>query len=349
MTNPDTGRSGRGSALFELTKMRVLLFIREPEAVFWVLVFPLVLAIILGWAFKDRGPEPTSVGVVIAEANREAVLARFETVENLEVKSFTTEEEGNVALRHGRVGALWIEGSPPTLRLDPQRPEAELTRLRTLLAWVDAPPEFQLEEVEETGNRYIDWLFPGLLGMNLMGTGIWGIGFAIAEMRQKKLLRRFLVTPMRRSSFLFSFILSRGVFLGFELVVLVLFAIFVLDVPLRGSVIAFAGTCLAGTLSFAALGILIASRAQTMEGVSGIMNLVMMPMWLFSGVFFSYDRFPEAIHPFLKLLPLTALNDSLRAIMLEGAPFTEVVGPLGLLGLWCAVTFAIALRIFRWE
>ena len=333
-----------GDQLYQLTRARVVLFLREPEAVFWVLVFPLILAVVLGWAFRDRGPSAEDVGVLGSAAEVAAVveLVDLETYDRLEI----AEKD----LAFGRIAVLLIAGEPPVLRYDPQRPESELARLRLASRlWGPNDPPYRSEEVRAAGSRYIDWLFPGLLGMNLMGTGIWGIGFAIAEMRQKKLLRRFLVTPMSRSKFLMSFMLSRGVFLVLEVVVLVAFAVFVLGVPLRGSVVAFFAACLVGTLTFATIGILVASRARTIEGVSGLMNFVMVPMWLFSGIFFSYDKFPEAFHPAIRAIPLTALNDALRGIMLEGTSLFELAPEMGVMALWCALAFATALKVFRWE
>jgi ABC transporter DrrB family efflux protein len=210
------------------------------------------------------------------------------------------------------------------------------------------PVPIRVDEVTEHGSRYIDFLIPGLLGMNLMGTGIWGTGFSIVDWRQKKLLKRFLVTPMRKSEYLFSQMLSRLVFLVLEVLIITVFGVLVLGVPFRGSVLAFTVVCLLGTMCFSGLGLLIAARPQTIEGVSGIMNFVMMPMWLFSGVFFSYENFPEVFHPAIQLLPLTALNDALRALMLEGAAPGLPVQMLVVAG-WGILSFFLAMRFFRWQ
>ncbi len=185
--------------------------------------------------------------------------------------------------------------------------------------------------------------------MNLMGTGMWGIGFAIADVRRRKFLKRLLVTPMRRSSFFLSFMLSRLVFLLLELTVLAGFGRWILGVPFNGDLLSFAIVTLLGALTFAGLGILVAARVRTIEGVSGLMNLVMMPMWLASGVFFSYERFPDALHPVLRLLPLTGLNDALRAIMIDGESILQQGPELAMLAGWCVLSFLLALKIFRWE
>lgn len=341
----------RLSELKELTRVRVLTFIREPEAIFWVFVFPLVLAAVLGFAFRSATVEPSSVAVV-ESAEGAALIESLEADGALEIERYGTREEAYKRLRRGAVDAMVEPGDPPAVLVDPKRAEAEMARLRLMRALPGgggADPPVQLEEVTERGSRYVDFLFPGLIGMNLMGTGMWGIGFAIADIRRRKFLRRLLVTPMRKESFFLSFMLSRLVFLAMELAVIGSFGVWVLGVPLRGDIVSFAMVCLLGALVFAGLGILTVSRVKTIEGASGLMNFVMMPMWLASGVFFSYERFPDAIHPVLRLLPLTSLNDALRAIMLDGESILNQGPEVAVMVAWCVASFAVALRIFRWE
>jgi ABC-type multidrug transport system permease subunit len=203
--------------------------------------------------------------------------------------------------------------------------------------------------VSEPGSRYVDFVVPGLLGMNLMGSGIWGLGFAIVDARRKKLLKRLIATPMSRTQYLASFVLSRLTLLVIEVAVLLGFALLVFGVPLRGSPGTLLLICLLSALSFGALGLLLASRARTVEGVSGLMNLVMLPMWIFSGVFFSASRFPDALQPFIQALPLTAVNDALRASMLEGAGLERLLPELGIIAGWLVVSFLLAVRVFRWR
>lgn len=351
-------RANRGRELFELTRVRVLLFVREPEALFWVFVFPLVLSAVLGFAFRSRGIPPARVGL-LAGGGDEAVAAVERALardERIELVRFAQRAEAEKKLTRAAIDLL-VEpraGAEPRLAFDPERAEGESARVRVLRAFelersggAEAPVE--LAPVTETGARYVDFLFPGLLGMNLMGTGMWGIGFAVADVRRRKFLKRLLVTPMRRSSFFLSFVLARVVFLGMEMTVLGLFGRWILGVPLRGSIGALALVSALGAFAFAGIGLLTVSRARTIEAVSGLMNLVMMPMWLGSGVFFSIERFPDAAQPFLRLLPLTALNDALRGVYLDGAAPAELAVPLALLAGFGALGFAIALRIFRWE
>lgn len=340
-------------ALRELTLWRVREFLREPEAVFWVFAFPVLLAFALGIAFKNRGPEPVTVAVVSdvsgATTLRE-ILAAEPTVQVALVDSL----EAQNRLRTGRVTIVVIPGAPPTLRFDSTRAESRLARLVVTDALERAArrrptPELREQPVTEVGSRYIDFLIPGLLGMNIMGTGMWGIGFAVVKSRSGKLLKRFLASPMSRSQYLFSHILGRLVFLALEVVSLLLFAWLVFRVPVRGSVFTLALVVVLGAMSFAGLSLLVASRARTIEGVSGLMNLVMVPMWICSGVFFSSGNFPDAIQPLIKALPLTALNEALRGVMIDGDPLVRILPLLAIVAAWGVATFALALKLFRWR
>ncbi len=342
----------------ELTRIRVLGLLREPEAVFWVFAFPLILAAVLGFAFRASGPEPSKIGVVETTPAElvEALTAREDLL--IEIEEFPTWDEGFIKLRKGAIDGLMMEGveadDPPRYAFDDARGSSTPAKLRvqralSLAADPESEPPLAEEMLTETGSRYVDFLFPGLIGMNLMGTGMWGVGFAIADIRRKKFLRRLLVTPMRKSSFMLGFINSRLVFLALEMGLLTTFGVLILGVPLRGDIASFAVISLLGAMLFSGMGILVASRARTIEGVSGIMNLVMMPMWLASGVFFGYERFPEWLHPILKLLPLTAVNDALRAIMLDGESLLTQGPELLVMAFWAVLCFVVALKIFRWE
>lgn len=340
------------SPLVELTLARVRELFREPEAVFWVFVFPIVLAAILGLAFRSRPPEALPVAVVEgpqAEA-RLAVLAQDPGLAPRKL----AEPEARSALSRGRVVLVVSAGEPPTYTYDPTQPESRAARLAVDAALQRAAGRAdafapQQVEISEPGTRYVDFLVPGLLGMNLMGTGMWGVGFSLVVARNGNLLKRLVAAPARRSHLLGAQLISRLLFLVPEAGALVLFGWWLLGVPLRGSLALLCVVSLLGALAFTGLGLLTAARPRTIEGVSGLMNLVMVPMWVFSGIFFSTERFPDAIQPFVQALPLTALNDALRAVMLEGATFVALAPELLNLSLWGAVSFAIALRVFRWQ
>jgi ABC-type multidrug transport system permease subunit len=340
-----------GSGLAQLTLWRFRELWREPEALFWVFAFPILLALALGVAFGSRGPQALTVAVQ-AGAGADTLVAALDGAAGLRVLRLDS-AEAYERLRSGRVALVVIPGDPVTVQYDSTRDESRLARLETDQALQIAAGRHDVlwlrdALITEPGSRYIDFLIPGLLGLNIMGTGMWGIGFGIVRARQGKLLRRFRASPMRRVDFLLAQALARLVFLVLEVVAVLAFGALAFDVPLRGSVVLLSAIVLAGALAFSGLGLLVASRTQTIEGVSGLMNFVMVPMWIFSGVFFSWSHFPDAIHPFIRLLPLTALNDGLRAVLLDGAG----VGAVGLLLAnmlaWGVASFALSVKIFRW-
>ncbi len=338
--------------LVELTWARFHEFAREPEAVFWVFAFPVLLTLALGIAFRVREAPPVLVGVVQNEGT-DALVARLRAEEKLGVKVIDAASV-DVQLRNGTVEVVVVPGDPPTYRFDPTRPESRLARLAVDEALQRAGGRADVwvareEAVVAPGSRYVDWVLPGLLGMNIMGTGLWGVGFGIVQARTRKLLKRLMATPMRRSDYLLSHVLSRLVFLALEVVAIVGFGVLAFGVPLHGSVWALAFVCVLGALAFSALGLLLASRAQTVEGVSGLMNLAMLPMWIFSGVFFSSANFPALVQPLVSALPLTALNDALRGVMIDGASLRALWPELANLAVWGVGCFAVALKIFRWR
>jgi len=338
--------------MFQLALARMREFYREPEAVFWVFGFPIVLAFALGLAFRNTGPGELQVGVAPG-AGDSALAATLDSSPRL-VAAVLDSGTARLRLRTGRIALLVVPGDPLVYRYDSTRTESGLARLEVddVLQRARGRSDrvaVRDDRVVAPGSRYIDFLIPGLLGMNLLGSGIWGVGFSVVQARQRKLLKRYMATPMRRSHYLLSFILSRLVFLLLEVVALVGFGWLLFGVAVRGSFATLAVLTILGAFAFAGLGLLVASRAKTIEGVSGLMNLVMLPMWILSGTFFSYSRFPDAMIPFVKALPLTALNDSLRAVMIDGAGFLSLGAPVAIVMAWGAVSFAIALKIFRWR
>ena len=336
--------------LVQLTLVRLREFLREPEALFWVFGFPLLLAAGLGLAFRNTPAEVLSVGVVGADR------AAFENAPALNVDSFATVDDGLRALREGKIALLVERPADGSVlyHYDDTNPEGRDARMRADTAVQHNagrkdPVLAQDQLMREPGSRYIDFLIPGRLGMNLMGGSIWSMGFAIVDARRRKLMKRLIATPMPRHYFLLSFLISRLAMLVIEVGAFIGFAVLVFGVPVRGSLVLVAGVCVFGTLAFGALGLLLSSRARTIEAASGLMNLTMLPMWILSGVFFSSQRFPDAVQPIIKALPLTALNDALRATMLQGATLVQIAPQIGVLAAWLLVCFPVALKLFRWR
>lgn len=338
--------------LFLLFLARIREFYREPAALFWTFGFPALLAVALGIAFNEEGDQ-RAVSIAVSDGPRQAERAgQLRDDPGLDVATLS-EAEAAERFRGGRI-VLEVGGDDPIrYRFDPAHPESAAARQRVddrlqraagrvdVLRASDAP-------VESAGSRYIDFLIPGLIGMNIMSSSMWGIGWTLVEARKRKLLKRLAASPMKRSDFLLSFFAARLVFLAAEMGIIATFGAFAFDVPMLGSVAAFALLGVAGAFAFAGIGFLVASRSENTEVVSGLMNLVMLPMFVFSGVFFTTSRFPDWAQPFVSALPLTTLNEGLRSVANQGAGLGDSLVAVAILALWGTIGMWLALRVFRW-
>lgn len=358
--------------LFQVVSARLREFSREPAAIFWVYVFPLIMALALGLAFRDKPVEETVLVDVQQSAAAKQVAAALESHERF-VVTVSEETEWRQRLKSGDTEVVVIADdatkndenstSPASDSLtnlslsyvfDPTRPGSIVARDALDNALQEAAGrEDRLtvadQEFKEPGGRYIDFLIPGLIGMSLMGGGLWGVGFSIVDMRIRKLLKRFVATPMRRSDFLGGILLSRIIFIIPEMILLLLFARFFFGVRISGDFFSLVVLILLGSLQFSGIGLLVASRAQTLETVSGLMNLTMVPMWIASGIFFKPENFPDFMQPFINVLPLTPLIRALRSVMNEGASLLSLGPEVALIIGWSVASFVAALAIFRWK
>ena len=356
-TAPQAARSnGRWSGYRALLLARMKELWREPEVIFWVFGFPLLLAVGLGIAFRDKPAGVTNIAIVAGPGAQQAIDWLQASPQHAGIHAdVLTQADAFNRFRLGKYSLVVVPQANGSFRYryDPARPESVLAEAQVNDALQTAAGRKNVlttssEIAMEPGSRYIDFLIPGLLGMNLMNSGMWGIGFALVDMRQRKLLKRFVATPMRRSDFLMALSSSRLVLMLVEIVLLLGLGVLLFHMRVLGSLVTIIFIAAVGALTFGGLGLLTASRARKIETVSGLINVVMLPMWVFSGVFFSYERFPALLMPFIKALPLTALNDALRATILEGAPLTAQGPRLAIMAVWGGVSFLLAVKWFRW-
>jgi ABC-type multidrug transport system permease subunit len=350
MSKPSRG--GTHPPLIELTLARVREFIREPEALFWTFVFPILISLALAVAFPSSASREVIVGLAPGPASA-ALRSAFAAGNGISVRDVPVEQQQR-ALREGEVHILVVPGSPPTYRFDPGREESRIARLVVDDALQRAagrtdPWQAVEEPVSIAGSRYIDWFIPGLVGISLMSNGMWGVGFPITQARMRNLLRRFVASPMRRRDYLLAHVIARLLGVIPEVGLPLAFGALAFGMPIRGSIAAIAVIGVIAALSFAAIGLLLAARARTFEAISGLMNLATLPMWILSGVFFSAANFPGAMQPLIQALPLTAAIDALRAVVLDGASLLDVADEVALLVAWGVVPFGVALRVFSWR
>lgn len=345
-------RGGAHHPLVELTLARLREFVREPEALFWSFFFPIVMSVAMAMAFPSQGSQPVRVGVPQGAAS-EGLRTTFAAEAAVVVRDVPAGEALR-QLREGDVHVIVQPGDPPTYRFDPDRSESRIARLVVDDVLKRAggrrdPWQAREDPVAIPGSRYVDWLIPGIVALGIMNNSMWSIGFMTVQMRLRKLLKRLAASPMRKWEFLLAQLQARLLFLGPEVAVPLVFGVFAFGMPVRGSIVSIALVALIGALAFGSIGLLVGSRVRTLEAVSGLMNLIMVPMWVLSGVFFSSSNFPEVVQPLIRALPLTALVDALRAVVLEGAPAGGIRRELLTMAAWTVVPFSLGLRIFKWR
>ena len=336
--------------LLLLARLREL--VREPEGVFWAFFFPIAIAIGLGLAFPSRPTDDVIVGVIESPYTSRLLLdLKAGGIKRVRVLA---DPEATQQLLLGAVSIVVVPGTEIEYRFDLERPEGVLSRhlvdgiLQRSAGRIDSfDPHDKVSQ--GVGARYIDFLIPGLLGLNIMSGGMWGVGFVLVQMRSHKLLKLLVVTPMRRTDFLGAICVSRLILVLLQLVILLLFGRIVFDMNIRGSMWTITLIALLGGMVFCGLGLLVGSRTAKLETASGLMNLVMLPMSVLSGIFFSSERFPAWSQAFVRVLPLTALNNALRGTILAGADLKSQSGNLLILGGWALLSSLLALRLFRWN
>jgi ABC-type polysaccharide/polyol phosphate export permease len=337
-------------SLVQLTLVRFREFVREPEALFWALIFPVLLTTGLGVAFRNQPADVLRVGAVTP-----TLVSALRTEKLLDVADLSV-DAATAALRTGKIVLVAEPGAAGnvTYRYDDTNPQGRAARtladhaVQVAAGRVD-PVAATDTLLREPGSRYVDFLVPGLVAIGIMSNAVWGLGFSIVDARRRKLMKRIMATPMPRSHFLLSFLVWRLLLLVIEVGVPIGFGVLVFGVPVRGSLGVLVLISVLGSLAFSSMGLLIASRARTIEAVSGLMNVVLLPMWILCGVFFSSERFPDTVQPFIKLLPLTACIDALRANLLQGSGLVALSRELAILSGWTVVCFGSAMRLFRWK
>lgn len=360
MNSEESQNHRRYWPLGQMIACRMREFSREPEAWIWTYAFPILMTVALGIAFRNQSVPEIAVDVIDnpqAAATRDA-LDSASSSQKFKAK-IVTEEEAHRRLRTGKtdvvVTAEATDGKPQyEYRFDGTRAQSLLARNAVddqlqIAAGRKDIAETNSVAVDEPGGRYIDFLVPGLLALDLVGGGMWGVGFVIVDMRIRNLLKRFLATPMKKWQFLIAVMSARFIFTMIQAIIVLIFARYTFGVVNHGSYFALGVLIVLGGLTFFGIGLLVASRVKTQDAIFGLMNLVQLPMWILSGVFFSSERFPDAMQPFIKALPLTPLIDSLRAVMLEGQTLASQLPRIGEMAGWAIVCFALALRLFRWR
>jgi ABC-2 type transport system permease protein len=363
------------NTLWQLILINYKEFVREPGILFWALAFPVLMAWVLGIAFSKKAEFIQNVAYVKSSLHTNNELTAF--LESSEIvfpkinpgpeyrKSFETKmgrisfrlipvtmDSAVLMLKRGQASIILQDKKDSLYYLfDPQSADARFNYIM-LSSAINHERIIQdttsVQILSQKGTRYIDFLIPGLLALGIMNDFLWGIGYGLIEIRTKKLLRRMVAAPMKKSLFVFSHFFARITLAIFEAVVLLLFSWVYFRIQIQGSFTAFIMLLLAGSFCFAGISILVASRTSSSRIGNSLINLISMPMMILSGIFFSYHNFPDFIIPVIQKLPLTMLADSLRGIMIEGTGLVENMPQFLFLSGLGTICFLVGIRIYKW-
>ncbi len=372
--------------LNQLWRLTMALFheiTREPGVLFWGIIFPILMSLGLGLAFTKKADVVRKVAVSRSSEisdNGTSELSRF--LETKCIKQLPDSKEdfrwkyelkdnklGNTVflfyeldwneamlmLKRGTVNLILQSSNGKTeYHFDPVNADAELTylKLRNIIGsgeilYVENNSE--IKPLTLTGTRYIDFLVPGLITMGVMMSTMWGISYGIIEKRSKKLLRRLVATPMKKSHFLIALITVRMTMNFVEALVLILFALIAFNITIQGSISALILLFIAGNIAFAGIAVFVSSHTSNTEVGNGLINAVVMPMMILSGIFFSYQNFPDWGVKIIRILPLTMMTDGVRSIFNEGAGYNDVAIPILVLSVIGVLFFTAGLKIFKWH
>ena len=374
------------SQLFQLISANVKELIREPGVLFWGIIFPILMSLGLGIAFTKKKDVVATIAVIgenhlvyrpsdsasvilqflqanksLAEKDASGGIFRKLTIPDVKLGNTTfiframEWQKAMVLVKRGNINLILDERQGAVqYHFDPMNPDAQLTylKLSRLFGTAGAVVKETSSEINPltvSGTRYIDFLVPGLIAMGVMMSCMWGVSYAIIERRSKKLLRRMVATPMKRSNFLIALITVRVLMNFIEAGLLFLVAFLVFHITIQGNVAALFALFIAGNFAFAGISVFISSHTAKTEIGNGLINALSMPMMVLSGVFFSYHNFPEWSIPAIQKFPLTMMADGIRSVFIEGAGFAEMAMPIVILSSIGVVFFAAGMKIFRWH
>ena len=364
----------RNNQLYQLIVCRFLETLRQPDVLFWGIVFPVLISIGLGLAFSQKNETKFNI-IRVGDNYTELdsllnIYGQKNNKKTKEIFTWTVNDENLGKTEFNFISSNWDDGIISLKRgesdiiitytlgkisyhFDPCNSQAELAYMK-LSALLKSPTNInatqtQISPLTLKGVRYIDFFIPGLIAFGLMSSLLWGVSYTIIECRSQKLLRRMIATPMKKSNFLIAMMFVRTVMNIIEALILFFFAWLLFDIQIQGNIAAFAVLFLAGNLAFTGIAVLLSCRAEKTETGNGLINLVQMPMMLLSGIFFSYHNFPEWSIGAIKLLPLTALADGMRSIFNEGAGWIEIIMPTTALSVLGIVCFVVGMKLFKWQ
>ena len=323
-------------------------FVRDRSSLAWNLLLPVILVFGLSFAFDGQRDEYT-VGVLQAGDEIDTSEHPFLQTRYIRFVPYEDFDEAIRKVERHQLDLLIDTGPPARYWVNPTAPKGYFVEFALLQTSAGAPAPVVKEQIEGDPIRYADWVLPGILGMNMMFSCMFGVGYVIVRYRKNGFLKRLRATPLTSLEFITAQVASRMLLIMIITSVVYTGTHLLLDTRMEGSYLTLFVVGLVGAVSMVSLGLIISARVASEELAGGLLNLINWPMMLLSGVWFSLEGAAEAVRTLSRVFPLTHILDSARAVMLDGATFIDVAPSLGALLVQSAIFLAIGAAIFRWE
>jgi ABC-type multidrug transport system permease subunit len=323
-------------------------FLRDRSSLAWNLLLPVGLVFGLSFAFDGQRDEYT-VGVLQQEAEIDSTSHPFLETQYIRFVPYDDIDEALRKVERHQLDLLIDTGQPTRYWINPTAPKGYFIEFALLQASAPIPNSVIKEQIEGEPVRYADWILPGILGMNMMFSCMFGVGYVVVRYRKNGFLKRLRATPLTSFEFITAQVASRMVLIMIITSFVYVGTHLLLDTRMEGSYFTLFLVGLVGAISMVSLGLIVSARVTSEELAGGLLNLINLPMMMLSGVWFSLEGTGETMRSISRVFPLTHVLESARAVILDGATFSDVAPGLAALVIMSAVFLGIGAAIFRWE
>lgn len=339
--------------MFNTTRMLAVMrarfreFYRDTASWAWNLIMPVL--IIIGFAFIFSGDEEALFKVaVLQQENASVQMQRFLDTDHVQFIKITNLDEAIVKVQRHQFDLLLDLSAAPRYWVNQHSANGSVVEKLLREALSTERVDINRELVTGRDIRYVDWVMPGVLAMNMMFSCLWGVGWVVVRYRKNGVLRRLQATPLTAFEFLSAQVIARLIIITVVTLLVFIGADLVVGFTMRGSYLALFLVFFSGAACLTSMGLIVATRLKTEEVADGLLNLISWPMMIFSGVWFSMEGTHSMAQFLSNLFPLTYLVDAARRIMIDGAGIVGVIFEIGLLSGLTLLLLTISAKLFRW-
>ena len=335
--------------IYAIFRARNLEFLRDRASLSWNIVLPVVLMFGLAFIFGGGGRNEFTVGVLQEGSELNLDQHPFLTTRYVKFVAINDREAGFRKVSRHQLDLLLQLEDDKQYWVNPDSPKGYFAELALLQSDIAGSSSIRKAQISGEAIRYVDWVLPGILGMNMMFSCLFGVGYVVVRYRKNGFLKRLRATPLRPIEFIVAQVASRMVLIMTITIVVYAGTHTLLDTRMEGNYLTLLLIAAVGAVSMISLGVVVAARVTSEELAGGLLNMINWPMMLLSGVWFSLEGAGPVVQQVANIFPLTHVLKSARGVMLDGATLFDVAPSLLAMTAMSVVFLALGARIFRWS